>query len=76
MTVNSIEVVQKLIEEMQELGEEIGSAWEYTNSMNNKIMFAVFPSSQVCDIYQSPYVRNPELIYKKGKFAGKYEYLN
>lgn len=77
MTVHSIETVQDLIEEMQSEGTSIGSAWEYTNKMYSKVMFAVFTASQFCDIYQSPNVLNPELIWTEGKFIGaKYEYLN
>ena len=76
MTVDSIETVQDLIEEMQAEGTAVGSAWEFTNTVNDKIMFAVFPASQFCDIHQSPNVRHPELIWKKGKFIGEYEHLN
>lgn len=76
MTVNSIETVQFLIEEMQGEGTKVGSAWEYTNSMNSKRMFAVFTTSQFCDIHQNSFVKNPELIWEEGKFIGKYEHLN
>ena len=76
MTVNSIETVQNLIEEMQSDGTGVGSAWEYTNSMNNKIMFAVFAPSAVCDIFDSPFVEQLVQIWAEGKFISKYKYLN
>lgn len=76
MTVHSIETVQELIEELQGQGMAVGSAWEYTNTMNMQKMFAVFTTSQVCDLMQSPFVGNPELIWTEGKFVGKYEHLN
>lgn len=76
MTISSIEATQNLIEEMQADGIAIGSAWEYTNAMNKKRMFAIFTASQFCDIHQSPAVQDPELIWTEGKFIGKYEHLN
>ena len=76
MTVNSIETVQELIEEMQASGTAVGSAWRYTNKFGRYEMFAVFTASQFCDIHQSPNVLNPELIWTKGKFIGEYEHLN
>lgn len=76
MTVQTIETVQGLIEEMQAEGTAVGSVYEYTNIMNKKKMFAVFPASQFCDIYQSPAVKDPELIWTEGKFIGKYTDLN
>jgi len=76
MTVNSIETVVDLIEEMQGYGQEVGSAWEYTNTMNNQRMFAVFPASQHCDIYESPCVKDPKRIWANGEFIGGYEHLN
>ena len=72
MTVKSIEVVRELIEEMEGSGEHVGSAWEFTNTMNNQKMFAVFPASQICDIFESPCVRDPKRIWADGKFLGEY----
>lgn len=76
MTVNSIETVQSLIEEMQGQGAGVGSAWEYINGMNKKKMFAVFATSAYCDIFESPFVKNPKRIWADGKFIGEHEYLN
>ncbi len=76
MTVNSIETVQELIEEIQADGTMVGSAWEYINAMNNQKMFAVFTTHQFCDIHCSPTVKNPERIWACGKYIDKYEYLN
>lgn len=75
MTVDTIEIVQELIEEMQEDGLAIDSAWEYTNKTNNKIMFAIFMPG-FCDIQQSPCVKDSELIWSDGEFIGKYKHLN
>lgn len=76
MTVQSIETVQELIEEMQSDGTGVGSAWEYTNKMNKRNMFAVFAESAFCDIFNSPNVQNPKQIWAEGKFIGEYEHLN
>lgn len=76
MTVQSIETVQELIEEMQEDGTGVGSAWEYTNGMNKKKMFAVFAPSAICDIFDSPFVQNPKQIWADGKFLDEYTHLN
>lgn len=76
MTVHSIETVQELIEELQGQGMAVGSAWEYTNTMNNKVMFAVFTSDQFCDIPQAPHAEQPVQIWAEGKFIGKYKHLN
>lgn len=76
MTVSSIETVQKLIEEMQAGNTAVGSAWEFINGLNGKRMFAVFATSQFCDIYQSGFVQEPELLWEAGKFIGKYSHLN
>lgn len=72
----TIETVQALIEEMQGQGVTVSSAWEYTNGMNKKRMFAVFADSQVCDIYDSPFVQKPKQIWAEGKFLGEYADLN
>ena len=76
MTVLTIETVQGLIEEMQAEGTMIGSVWEYTNIMNNKKMFAVFPARQFCDIRCSSAVKDPKIIWEFGKYVGKYAHLN
>jgi len=76
MTVNTIETVKAVIEEIEADGYKVDSAWEYTNAMNQQTMFAVFPLGQPCDIYQSPCVQNPKLIWQNGHFVGKYTYLN
>lgn len=76
MTVNSIETLIDLIDEMIGQGMAVVSAWKYTNSMNNKVMFAVFTESQICDIHQSPYVKDSVQIWVEGKFIGEYAHLN
>jgi len=76
MTVDTIERLKALVDEVRDTPVLIVSAWEYTNRMNNKIMFAAFTVWCHCDILESPAVRRPKLIYRSGKFRGKYEYLN
>lgn len=73
MTVTSIETVKELIDEMTSDGTGVDSAWEYTNSMNNKTMFAVFAGNQFCDIHCSELVKDPIQIWEDGKFISKYE---
>jgi hypothetical protein len=74
MTIQKIETVKKLIEEMG--SENVGSVWEYINGMNNQTMFAVFSKNQPCDIFSSPFVKEPKQIWLDGIFLDEYEYLN
>lgn len=84
MTIYKIENVIGVMKEMHARHQQIGSIWEYTNTYNNKKMFALFPENQYCDIYDSPAVKNPVLIYNShvkignstGAFIGDYAYLN
>ena len=76
MTIDTIETVIEVIIESQAAGTPVLTVWEYENSMNQRTMFAVFHVGTYCDIYTSPGVRNPVLIWKDGKFSGKYAYLN
>lgn len=76
MTVDTIDRLKALVDEVRGTGLEIVSAWEYTNTMNNKIMFAAFTRSCYCDIFESPAVSKPILIYRSNKFIGKYLFMN
>lgn len=76
MTIDTIERLKALVDEVQGTGQEIMCAWEYTNTNNNKIMFAAFARCSYCDIFESPAVLRPKLIYRSSKFIGEYEYLN
>jgi len=76
MTVSSIEIAKDLVDEIQGNNEQVGSVWEYTNSMDGKKLFAVFTIDQLCDIYESPYVENPKRIWIEGRWTGDYEYVN
>ena len=76
MTVDTIERLKALVDEVRGTSQEIVSAWEYTNAYNHKIMYAAFTLSCLCDIFESPAVFNPKLIYRSGKFMKWYEYLN
>ena len=76
MTVEKEEVMKDLVEEMNSTGMPVATVWEYTNIMNKKRMFAVFPMTQACDIFQSPTIEAPKLIYEDGKFINGFEHLN
>ena len=76
MTVDTIERLKDLIVEVAGTSGYVVSAWEYTNAMNKKIMFAAFTTSCVCDIFQSPAVLRPILIFRSGHFVGKYKFMN
>lgn len=76
MTIDTIERLKALVDEVRGTGQAIVSAWEYTNTNNNQIMFAAFTVSCFCDIYQSPCVKKPRLIYESGKYIGKYLFMN
>jgi len=76
MTVDTIERLKELILESAGTCNEIMTAYEYTNAMNNQVMFAAFPTSYYCDIYESSAVLNPICIYKRGFWIGKYLFMN
>ena len=76
MTVDTIERLKALVDEGHGTGLWIVSAWEYTNAFNNEVMFAAFTPVCLCDIFESPAVLRPKLIYRSGRFIGKYKYLN
>lgn len=76
MTVDTIDRLRALVNETDGTLTQIVSAWEYRNVYNHKIMFAAFTACCYCDIFESPAVVNPKLIYRSGRFIGKYEYLN
>jgi len=75
MTVYKIETLKELVDEVRGTGQEIVSAWKYTNAYNNQVMFAAFTPACYCDIHESPAVLNPVLIYKSGKWLGEYKFM-
>lgn len=44
------------------------SIWSYTG-MNGERLFACFYCGQYCDIYNSPYVINPVLLFAEGEIT-------
>ena len=76
MTVDTIERLKALIDEVAGTSGEIVSAYEYTNVGNNRVMFAAFTPACYNDIYESPYVLNPICIYRAGFWIGKYLFMN
>ena len=76
MTVDTIERLKELVDEVAGTPGCIVSAWEYTNAYNNRVMFAAFTMACNCDIFESPAVLRPKLIYRSGRFIGEYDYLN
>ncbi len=76
MTVDTIIRVKDLIHELKSHGNHVVSVWKYVNKMNNKTMFAVFTVACTCDIFESPAVLRPRLIYRSGHFIGEYKFMN
>jgi len=76
MTVETIILVKDLIDELQGKGRPVVSVWKYVNILNDKTMFAVFTEDRHCDIFESPSVLRPRLIYRSGKFIGEYKFMN
>ena len=76
MTVSSIEVAKELVEEFIRQGLTVGSVWEYTHETTGLKLFTVFTVDQLCDIRETPYVKNPVRIWKNGLWLGDYEYVN
>lgn len=76
MTVDSIIRVKDLIDEINADGGHVVSAWKYVNAMNNVTMFAVFTDLCYCDIFESPAVLRPKLIYRSDHYIGEYKFMN
>lgn len=76
MTVDTIERLKELVDEVAGTSTAIVSAWEYTNAYNTKVMYAAFTKACYCDIFESPAVLHPKLIYRSGRFIKDYDYLN
>ena len=76
MTVDTIILVKDLIDEIEAQGGYVVSVWKYVNSFNDKTMFALFTEERYCDIFVSPAVLRPRLIYRSGHFIGEYKFMN
>lgn len=76
MTVDTIIRLKDLIDEVKGSRSYVVSAWVYVNRMNGKIMFAAFTTACYCDIFESPAVLRPRLIYRSGHFIGEYKFMN
>jgi len=76
MTVDRIERLKAMIDEYAGTPNPIVSAYEYTNAMNNQVMFAAFTAYTYNDIHESPGVLRPICIYRRGFWIGKYLFMN
>lgn len=76
MTIYELNNLVSLIKECKDTGIEIVKVYVYTNANNKQVMFAAFTRVDYNDIYESPSVENPVLIYHHNQFIGEYEYLN
>lgn len=43
------------------------SIWEYRSTRSGERLFACFYFNQFCDIYQSPFVKDPVLLFADGE---------
>ena len=76
MTVDTIQRLKDLIDEVAGTPGYIVSAWVYVNRNNNHTMFAAFTTACYCDIFESPAVLRPRLIFRSGHFIGEYKFMN
>ena len=76
MTVNTIQRLKKLIDECKGTPVYVVSAWTYIHEKTNKRLYVAFTTNCMCDIFESPAVVRPTLIYRSGKFIGGYKYMN
>ena len=76
MTIEKLEYVVEMVNECKDSHNPVDTVWEYTNAGNKKQMYAIFTTVCYCDIFESPYVLNPKLIYRMGEFINDYSYLN
>ncbi len=76
MTLDTIERVKALVDEVKGTSGHVVSVWKYMNTMSEKYMFAVFTTACYCDVFESPAVLNPVLIFRSGKFIGEYKFMN
>jgi len=76
MTIEKFEYVVGCINEGKEMGLIISRVYEYTHAISHKTLYALFTEGCPDDIYESPMVENPILIFHSGRFHGAYEYAN
>jgi len=67
MTVGTLKLAKGLVEEIGP--DKTYAAYEYINTNNNEKMYAVFTLPELVDIYNSPFVKEPVLIFSDGKWV-------
>jgi len=76
MTVETIQDLKELVNEVHGKPYEIVTAWSYVSGYSKKTLFAAYTSFCYCDIHESPTILNPVLIYRSGEWLGKYRFMN
>ena len=76
MTIEKFEYVVGCIIECRSQPPMVSRVYEYTHAISHKTLYALFIEGLPDDIYESPMVENPILIFHSGRFQGKYEYAN
>ena len=76
MTVDTIERAKAVVDEFNSTRNKVVTVWEYVHVISQETLYAVFTQACYCDIFESPYVFRPKLIYRSGHFIGDYAYLN
>ena len=71
MTIEHVENVKKLIEEIGE--NQIGGIYKYRHVGTGKKVYAVFIKDQYIDIYRSPFCTEIETVFYNGKWEQKLE---
>ena len=66
MTVSTLEMAKELVDEIG--ADKVHSVYQYINANNDKKMYAVFIASDFVDIHNSPYVKDPVLLFLDGKW--------
>jgi len=67
MTFQSKDIIKKLIkgEGIYEGDPQMSSIWKYNSSFNDEEFYAVFSNEKYNDIYQSPFVKDPVLLWNQ-----------
>ena len=76
MTFERLDLVLDLVDECKGYSFTVGLIYQYFNALSHKILYACFAKDQPNDIHESPYVKNPILVYDGKRFVGKHSIFN
>ena len=67
MTVDTLETAEEVVEEAGK--SSVAFVFRYKHSETGKVLYAVFMQGQYCDIYESPFCTDPEMLFENGEWV-------